>query len=91
MNTETAAKINGAACWVYFVMERLTDRCALAHFRTIADCTLAQMQTATDVIRALNASDPHTIHCFCDERVLPRVKAFADDRCARIVGDTEGL
>lgn len=88
MNDQIARTLNTAACHAYFLMEGLPASVERQHLEIVAQATLAQLQTAADVVRAENAGPwfgnrqtgtglRRVIHCTVNEDKLPEVQAFA--------------
>jgi len=82
MNLEKAVEINSASTWLAFHLDGL--RAARPeHLALIQSVTLAQMQTAKDVVEAHNQSVIDSgkggrMQVVCEDRLLFRVKKFAD-------------
>lgn len=85
---DTARRINSAASFIGLALLGVVEEVGLEHVRTIRAVSLAQMQTAKEVIEAHNAAgiaagklgtvSTARIHCVCEERLLVNVKAYAD-------------
>lgn len=76
MNEETALKINGALCRFYFVARVFGGTPEGADIALLRDVTLAQAQTATEVVEAINAAQPigtgsKRVRCTVDSLGLP--------------------
>lgn len=56
MTTETALKINGALCRVWFCCEVFNQAPKPEDIALLKNVTLAQCQTATDIVEAVNAN-----------------------------------
>jgi hypothetical protein len=56
MTTDTARTINQAACACWFFQSGITDRMKIENVKILHDATVAQIQTAADVIEAENAA-----------------------------------
>lgn len=88
MTFDTAYKINSAAVWIGFALIGVRSEIDPHHIETIRGVSLAQMQTATEVVEAANdaaikraeneAVSSTKIHCICDARLLAQVKLYAD-------------
>lgn len=82
MTTETAHAINGALCRFFFIARVFGGAPKPEDVFLLRDVTLAQAQTATEVIEAVNASQPtgtgsKTVHCTVDAGALPALLAEA--------------
>lgn len=82
MNEATAYAINGALCRFYFVSRVFGGASKPADVALLRDVTLAQAQTATEVVEAINAAQPtgagsKTVHCTVDAGALPALLAEA--------------
>lgn len=91
MNEATAHAINGALCRFYFVARVFGGTPNCDDVILLRDVTLAQAQTATEVVEAVNAAQPlgmgsKTIHCTVDAGALPALldeaKAYAERNLA---------
>jgi hypothetical protein len=88
MKLETAHRINSAAAWIGLALLGVKDSVEVAHVETIRGVSLAQMETATEIVEAENeatikageteAVSPKRICCVCESRLLANVKAYAD-------------
>jgi hypothetical protein len=82
MTTSTAQRINNAACHLYFYMEGLAGCVQTDYVRIVQSVSVAQIQTAGDVVEAMNhaalAEGHGTITCVIEGSAVPRLKAFAD-------------
>ena len=79
MTFETAYKINSAGAWIAFALIGVRPEVDPRHIETIRGVSLAQMQTAKEVIEAHNAQlGAKAIHCVCEDRLLAKVKLYAD-------------
>lgn len=86
MNNDTALAINGALCRFYFIARVFGGTPEPADVVLLRDVTLAQAQTATEVVEAINAAQPtgtgsKRILCTVDSSGLPSLldeaKAYA--------------
>lgn len=87
MTDATARHLNTAACHVWFFQNGLVGALAVEHVRTIHQATVAQLQTAADVVDALNLTiardakaqgHAYRLECILDPGAAPRLKAYAD-------------
>jgi hypothetical protein len=88
MTTETAHKINGALCRVWFCVKVFGDKPDEGDMDTLAGITLAQAQTATEVIEAINASasfehGKKVVHCTMAAEAVADFLEIAQDMIAR--------
>jgi hypothetical protein len=86
MHVSTADRINSAAARMGMVVIGVVPNYDEDDVRTIAGVSLAQMQTATEVIEAENVrqlSEPNPgrrlIRCVCEDTLLLEIKRTADD------------
>lgn len=87
MNEATALKINGALCRVWMVVNVFGGELNPEDVAVLRGVTLAQAQTATEVVEAVNANAPSiegedgkkTRHFYCsvDSRALAGVLEIA--------------
>ncbi|MDR2674941.1 MAG: hypothetical protein LBC18_08770 [Opitutaceae bacterium] len=77
MNTETAHRINGALCRTWFALHLFGEKPSPADLAIIRETTLAQAQSAGEVVEAENAAAPfidgvRTLFFQINESSLPR-------------------
>ena len=82
MNTETALRINAALCRVWFACEVFEQSPKPEDIALLKTVTLAQCQTATEIVEAVNASAQlvngvRKLHCHVAEGRLPSLLAMA--------------
>lgn len=77
MTSETALKINSAACRVYMFREGLIRRLEVEDMERVKQCSVAQIQSAVERVEAINRDSRSKIVCVLAADVIPGVKAFA--------------
>ena len=83
MNHETAERINSAACTAWFFQQGILARLRREDVQLLQSVTAAQIQSASEVVEALNrdalaTSGRRTIACTLDPEAAIRLKAYAD-------------
>jgi len=83
MPIETALRINSAALFIGLALLGVLDHVTAEHVALIRSVSLAQMETATEIVEAYNAAakdgpGPHKIYSICEQRLLANVKTYAD-------------
>ena len=87
MTDATARRLNSAACWVWFYQQGLRESLDLDHLRTVQQATVAQLQTAADIVDALNltssaaaraSNTPYGMECILSPDAAAKLKAYAD-------------
>lgn len=82
MTPETALRINAAACQVYFYRHGFVSELAIADALLIKEVTAAQIETAIEIVQAVNRDGPRDkegyrlIRGTLADDEIPRVKEF---------------
>lgn len=84
MHLETALRINSAAAFIGMALLGILNHVTAEHVALIRSVSLAQMETATEIVEAYNAAakdgpGPHKIYSICEHRLLTNVKTYADN------------
>lgn len=83
MDRDTALRINEAACRIWLWKNGLARSLPCADVTLIRGVTIAQMETAAEVVEAvnehapLNAGGTRTMRCTPDVSAIPGIKHYA--------------
>ncbi|MDD2765777.1 MAG: hypothetical protein PHE83_17580 [Opitutaceae bacterium] len=83
MTTETARKINAAACSAWLFQQGVLGRIGKGDVRLLQSLSVAQIQTAIDIIEAVNRDAPsirgvRTFSAHVDCQSVDQLKRYAD-------------
>lgn len=83
VTTETAKRINGAACALWFYQQGIIGRISTEVVWLIQSVSVAQIQAASEVIEAMNAEAPSVngkrkLYQTLDPAGAEKLKAYAD-------------
>ena len=83
MTTNTANRINSAACRLWFFQQGLSERVAKEDVHVLKSVSVGQIQSASEVIEAVNEHAPaveekRLQYCVLHPDAARRLKAYAD-------------